>query len=245
MKPHHEQLEARRLAASLAYSIEAPAGPLVVGQTVQVSILGRAVYDAPTSPAGVFSWGVLAEWNTDWLALVDVSHAAGVDWLPLAELREASVSTDAIDLGGLLDFETLPLSGSEPVELAVLTLQVVDGSTPGTLTGVTLRATSGRPSALLGIDELVSADVTGAWMLWDVARHPAHNAALPADVDGDGLVAPRDALIVVNDFLRDGPRPATPGPYMLDVDADGTQSTPADVLAVFAALGNAASGGPA
>lgn len=236
-----EPLEPRILAASLAYSLDAPRGPLYVGQVVEVSIVGRAVYDAPQAQGGVFSWGVVAEWNTDWLELLDVTLADGYDWLRLAEPTEGRVSTEALDLGGLLNFDTMPLSGSDPVELATLTLQVVDGSTPGTLTGVTLRGISGRPSALLGMDQYVPADVTGAWVLWDVERQPpAHNAALPPDVDGDGLVAPRDALITVNDFLRFGPRPAESGPYMLDVDADGQQGTPADVLAVFASMQEAA-----
>lgn len=230
-----ERLEARRLAASLAYSLIAPEGPVYVGQLLEVAIVGRAVYDAPTSPSGVFSWGVTVDWNRQWLELVDASLSSGYDWLPLVEPGEATWSTESIELGGLINFDTLSLSGSDQVELGTLTLQVVNGSVPGTLTGIQLSA-GNRPSAILGHDEYVAADVSGAWVLWDVDTQPGHNADLPADVDGDTMVSPRDALLVVNAFLRDGPGPATSGPHMLDVDGDGTQSTPADVMAVFAAL---------
>lgn len=238
MKLRFEQLESRRLAASLAYSLQAPVGPLHVGQVVEVQVLGRAVYDAPTSPDGVFSWGASVEWNSQWLQLVDASLSSGYDWLPLVDPGEATWSTESIELGGLLDFDTLPLSGSDQVELASLTLRVIDGVTPGTLTGIQLSA-GNRPSAILGHDEYVAADVSGAWVLWVVDTQPGHNADLPADVDGDTVVSPRDALLVINSFLRDGPGPATSGPHMLDVDGDGTQSTPDDVLAVFVALSDA------
>lgn len=230
-----EALESRCLAASLAYSLTAPEGPVHVGQVLDVQIVGRAVYDAPTSPAGVFSWGVVFEWNSQWLELDDVALASDFDWLPLIEPDEASVSTEALQLGGLIDAATLPLSGAEPVTLATLTLRVVDADLPGTLTGIQLSA-GDRPSAILGHDDYVAADVSGAFVLWDVKLERSHNAELPADVDGDTLVTPRDALLVVNSFLREGPQPAVPGPMMLDVDNDGTQSTPDDVLAVFVAL---------
>lgn len=230
-----ERLESRRMAASLAYALEAPGGPLVIGQVLEVRLVGRAVYDESSSPAGIFSWGALVEWNLDWLRLVEVAHGENYDWLPLAEPHAGSESTDAIDLGGLLDFDLLPQSGSEPAALATLIFAVLNGATPGTLTGIQVSAGT-RPSALLGLDEYVQPDVSGAWVLWDVSRHRTHNTELPADVDGDGVVSPRDALLAVNEFLRSGPREAVPGPHMLDVDNDEQQGTPADVLAVFQVL---------
>lgn len=66
-----------------------------------------------------------------------------------------------------------------------------------------------------------------------------HNERLPADVDDDGDVTPRDALIVLNDLIASGPRQlAAPvdGPqYRLDVDGNGW-TTPADVLTIIETL---------
>lgn len=85
-----------------------------------------------------------------------------------------------------------------------------------------------------------------------VTSHPYawQNAALPADVDGNGTVAPLDVLIVINSINRTGPGPvpdsapeAADGSFsFLDVNADNFV-TPSDALGVIATINNSAAGG--
>ena len=81
---------------------------------------------------------------------------------------------------------------------------------------------------------------------------PWHNAALPEDIDGDGVVKPLDALRAINDYnlydVRElGPRPARPGqtPLFLDVVGDAF-FTPQDIHQIVnflnAAVASAAEG---
>jgi len=65
-----------------------------------------------------------------------------------------------------------------------------------------------------------------------------HNLSLPADVNGDGLVAPSDALAVINTLAREGKTSieltgttGANGPF-LDVDNNG-RVTPSDALGVL------------
>ena len=71
-----------------------------------------------------------------------------------------------------------------------------------------------------------------------------HNELVPVDVDQDGYVSPRDALIVINELdARDFSDPtsavlgdATTNANSVDVDADG-YATPQDALRVINAIG--------
>jgi hypothetical protein len=65
---------------------------------------------------------------------------------------------------------------------------------------------------------------------------PVHNATLPGDVDGDGRLQPKDALLVVN-FLNSAPdRHELYEGLFLDVDNDGS-ITNADAVAVLDRVG--------
>jgi hypothetical protein len=63
-----------------------------------------------------------------------------------------------------------------------------------------------------------------------------HNAALPADVNGDGFVQPLDVLVIINDINANGaralPTPTAPVSAFLDVDGNNFVS-PLDVLRVI------------
>lgn len=85
-----------------------------------------------------------------------------------------------------------------------------------------------RKKRPLRIETLESRHLMAGW----------HNLSLPADVSGDGIVAPADALMVINALSREGqtsielPRStATAGPF-LDVNNDGSV-TPRDALNVL------------
>jgi hypothetical protein len=65
---------------------------------------------------------------------------------------------------------------------------------------------------------------------------PYHNDQDPADVDGDGMITPIDALVIVNYINNHGPgaiKPEGEGPVPnLDVDGDG-MVTPIDILIII------------
>jgi hypothetical protein len=67
-------------------------------------------------------------------------------------------------------------------------------------------------------------------------QFPRTNFGLPADTSGDGLVSPRDALIVINYLNESGagllPAPPVVLAGMIDVSADG-QASPLDALLVI------------
>ena len=69
------------------------------------------------------------------------------------------------------------------------------------------------------------------------ATTPWHNSEFPEDVDGDGLVAPLDALLIINELNTKGagqlppPSDNQPPPF-LDVDKDD-QLAPIDALLVI------------
>lgn len=106
----------------------------------------------------------------------------------------------------------------------------------------TLRAERLEVRALLAADAGIAATTVAPW----------HNVANPADVDGDGYVAPSDALAIFNELNAWGPRSlsvlppggaslrsgfssfaAAGGPLaMVDVDGDNFLS-PSDALVVF------------
>lgn len=75
-----------------------------------------------------------------------------------------------------------------------------------------------------------------------------HNEAIPADVDHDTSVAPRDALLVINALNRGGAKPLdgvrAEGEPFYDVAPDGVM-TPLDALAVINELNAAVGGLPA
>jgi hypothetical protein len=79
---------------------------------------------------------------------------------------------------------------------------------------------------------------------WQFPLSP-HNSALGADVNGDGLVTPIDALLIINDLNANGARPVPPPPVVLslvDVNNDRFVS-PADVLVVINQLNQQAAEG--
>lgn len=85
-----------------------------------------------------------------------------------------------------------------------------------------------RRKRLLKLETLENRHLLSGW----------HNTALPADVNGDGIVSPLDALIVVNALSRAQtasiPLTDPPGPdsFYLDVDNNGVV-TPLDALTVL------------
>jgi len=82
---------------------------------------------------------------------------------------------------------------------------------------------------------------------------PWRNASNPMDVDGDGILSPRDPLRIINHINRFGPHPLGPAPDSddgqppsdyLDVNGDGDVS-PLDILIVINKLNQQSAGGPA
>lgn len=82
---------------------------------------------------------------------------------------------------------------------------------------------------------------------------PWRNASNPMDVDGDGILSPRDPLRIINHINRFGPHPLGPAPDSddgqpagdyLDVNGDGDVS-PIDILIVINKLNQQSAGGPA
>ncbi|MGB0888741.1 MAG: dockerin type I domain-containing protein, partial [Solirubrobacterales bacterium] len=184
-----------------------------------MSIVGRATYE-PREVGGIFAWGSSLEFNSQWLDLEDVEVHPSFDFLFEMSLVEHE-TTNALALSGLIDVEALELSGTDPVTLATVALNVIEARLPGRLTGVQL---AGGESAVIGEPTFVDAVLEPPhFALWDVPP-------LGPDVDGDGSVSPVDALLVVNCYLDVGSQSP-------DVDGDGEPCTPADVQAVFAELG--------
>src|SRR5262249_36248500 len=69
-----------------------------------------------------------------------------------------------------------------------------------------------------------------------IKPHPWHNTAKGLDVNGDGFIAPNDALAVVNFINSSGPGPVPPnapfGPNYYDTNNDGFVA-PNDVLFII------------
>jgi hypothetical protein len=81
---------------------------------------------------------------------------------------------------------------------------------------------------------------------------PWRNASNPMDVDGDGILSPRDPLRIINHINRFGPHPLGPAPNSddgqaagdyLDVNGDGDVS-PIDILIVINKLNQQSGGVP-
>jgi hypothetical protein len=81
---------------------------------------------------------------------------------------------------------------------------------------------------------------------------PWRNASNPMDVDGDGILSPRDPLRIINHINRFGPHPLGPAPDSddgqaagdyLDVNGDGDVS-PIDILIVINKLNQQSGGVP-
>jgi hypothetical protein len=111
------------------------------------------------------------------------------------------------------------------------TLKLIDGTSlvweePGYI-DVTLTAVSLRNGTVLS-------KVTRIHIVKDST--PYHNDQDPADVDGNGMITPIDALIIVNHINNHGPgviKPEGEGPLpSLDVDGDG-MVTPIDILIII------------
>ncbi len=80
-----------------------------------------------------------------------------------------------------------------------------------------------------------------------ISDPPYQNAANHFDVNGDGIVSPIDALILIN-YINANPGqvvipPGQPTPPYLDVDGKDNAATPNDVFLVVNALNAAAFGG--
>jgi hypothetical protein len=111
------------------------------------------------------------------------------------------------------------------------TLKLIDGTSltweePGYI-DVTLTAVSLRDGAVL-------TKSTRIHIVKDAT--PYHNDQDPADVDGNGMITPIDALVIVNYINNHGPgaiKPEGEGPVPnLDVDGDG-MVTPIDILIII------------
>lgn len=262
-----EPLEIRRPAAALFYAIDAAVGDqaapdgLRPGDRLRVTATGRA------EGAEVFAFGFDLVYNSQFLRLVDRGVAdrfqtAASDGTLIVD---ESPGTNRInDVGGVL-FD-LGNQASHLVDLAWFDFLVEPADQlagrPG-LTGVALEADQVDPffaSLGRGIEDplqpiaahpAAAGRVDGdrvAFRLFSVEASPVlHNATLPADVDGDGLVAPIDALRVLNDHDVHGVRSIdqavadrnTPN-YQVDANGDGLIGQVADVLFVFAVLNEGA-----
>jgi hypothetical protein len=119
------------------------------------------------------------------------------------------------------------------------TLKLTDGTSltweePGYI-DVTLTAVSLRNGSVLS-------KVTRIHIVKDPT--PYHNDQDPGDVDGDGMITPIDALIIVNHINNHGPgviKPEGEGPLpSLDVDGDG-MVTPIDILIIINILNGSGS----
>jgi hypothetical protein len=76
----------------------------------------------------------------------------------------------------------------------------------------------------------------------DVCVSPAsdsQNALIAEDVNQDGVVTPIDALIVINELNKNGPRPVEAVSHTVDVNGDG-YVTPLDSLVVINELNRSA-----
>ncbi len=92
-----------------------------------------------------------------------------------------------------------------------------------------------------------ASDITMREMDFDFLAAPAaaHNEALPGDANGDGVVNPLDALLVIHELggdegispLRSVDRTYLAGRLLADVNNDGTVS-PLDALAIIGQLGS-------
>ncbi len=134
---------------------------------------------------------------------------------------EAQFVSPTGELVGSLEGLRLPALSTGVIEL----IAVADRPTVGTVTV--------RVESLL--DANYTATVTGM-----VSSCPWHNLTLPHDTNGDGIVAPLDVLIVINELNRRINQPAelapptaslSPPPH-LDVNCDN-QATPRDVLLII------------
>lgn len=269
MLRHVEVLEPRTAAASLLYALEflrngeplrvdnAELTQLHPGDRLDVIVTGRAT--APVT--GIFAWGADLTWNSQLLQLsarsVDQHFATAASTGEVRAIDEWTSQLD--DMGGMLSDWTWE-SGNDVVPLAELRFEVLPlGNLPVGLTGVQLEADDidvFYASLGLGDDEPLrpvvvhsvaegrqDGDRVGYALFEVVPAASAHNSDAPADVNRDGQLQPIDALLVINDMLRHGPRSideaASDGTlpvHAVDVDADGDIGEAGDVLAVFGAL---------
>lgn len=272
-----EVLEARVAAAALEYAFDVfdpfgqvvgpglTDGVVVEGDALEVVLMGRAVYGddeaLPPRGRGVFAFGVDLVYNAQWLTFVDarpdgrfsnVFHA--VDELVDEFTRQVD------DLGGALsafDESGIFQSGEDWVDLAVVEFLVEDNArVPGTLTGLGLDVAdvdAFYASLVFGVDGAVADPLVAPGeelQLIEVRRLPVlQNEALPADVNGDGQLAPLDVLAVVNDVVEFGPRTVrdavvaeTVPAELVDVNGDGRIGQVADAFAVLGAVNQAAPG---
>ena len=158
--------------------------------------------------------------------------------LPGTEITIAVLQNDS-DPEGVLDSNSiqlteLPQYGSAFVRNGLIVYQSHDGYRGGDQFSYTVADDSGLRSNRA----TVSIQVGSAWQ----------NAVEPRDVDGDGVVIPRDVLTVVLSLNQLGSRyiqaqPRSTGDPYLDVSGDGYVS-PIDVLHIVQFLNATASGEP-
>ena len=144
-----------------------------------------------------------------------------------------------IELSGNVDSDPIgppPLVGSQPIFTCPdTTVQFCYPNTPPTPNPFIF-----GPAPTIVLPTSVPFPVTPPSIAWFWNNQfPRTNIALPADTSGDGLVSPRDALIVINylNTLHSGLPPAPPVILagMVDVSGDGLVS-PIDVLLVINSL---------
>ncbi|MFO0869760.1 MAG: dockerin type I domain-containing protein [Pirellulales bacterium] len=161
------------------------------------------------------------------IAYVLVKSHQGTE-IALDNLRVGPTSSVVTDSSGAFHLPTLPAG--------TYTLQVVPPAT---------WAASGTVPAP---QSLTVGEGEAAGMVDFAARggrSPWHNASRPWDVDGNGTVEPRDALLVVNDLNTFGARVLGSGdltPPYLDVNNDG-QIGPIDALLIVNELNDASAAG--
>lgn len=264
-----ERLESRTPAAALFYAIDVAAGDQVAPDVVRPGDRLRVVATGRAEAADVFAFGFDLTYNAQFLRLVDRGVAAEFQTAAsVGTLIEGdAIGTNRIDdVGGVLSDLAFDQAGGV-VELAWFEFLVEPAGDVGPigLTGVALdvdQVDSFFESLGRGIDDALEARAThptaagfvdngrSAFWLANVERAvELHNAESPADVDGDGRVSPRDALVVVNDYDAHGERSidqaAAEGSlpdHQVDANDDGRVGQPADVFVVFAALNQGAEG---
>lgn len=211
----------------------------------------KAAFDAPTTVvsidvigSGTESYGRLTAYREDG-SIVDRTTSGPLADGAIATLR---VHSDRDDIA----YVVAGGHGNTKVKLDNLTYGsplVVKTDSYGSFQLPHLPAGSYRAEAVPWSDAFVSNaasqtfDIAGQSLAtldfaFDASRNPWRNPDNPRDVDADGEIFPVDALRVINELNRGGPKPLSgadaPGPF-LDVDGDGRLG-PLDALQIINAL---------
>jgi len=208
----------------------------ILDGTVSVSISAAATgYETASSPLDVTDHEVLSVTVVD----ASISENGGATM--------ATVTRGNIDIGTLL---TVAITSSDASEATVPATLVIPANQPAarfTVAGVMDNVADGPQTVT------VTASADGYQSVpveIEILDTSWHNTSDPADVNGDGVISPIDALQVINELNEDGARPlpppsqgSAPPPYV-DVSGDGLVS-PVDALIVINRLNGVAGEGEA